>query len=102
MTDSLEDQLDLGQTDFQDAEGSPKTALLLIGILLLVAGFAISFFGVWIYDPTVSSSTGYGERIYNNGLLNRQAGIIVFGSTLSIVGSVLYVGGRILEKIKVN
>ena len=101
MTESLENQLNLGNGNAESAASSGST-MQPVGLTFVILGFAMMVFGVWIYDPTVGSSSlgSYGDRIYNNGLLNRQLGIVMLGAALSITGSVLYAAARIIEAIK--
>jgi hypothetical protein len=71
-----------------------------IGGLLIVLGVLFAFFALAM-DTTVSTNTFGIDKVNNLGKMNQQQNFVMGALTLCIMGSILFVGGTLEEKLDI-
>lgn len=73
----------------------------ITGSMLILIGVLGAIVGLFLYDPTVATSSPYGlpDRVANLQGLTIQLTIILVSGFSFLGGSVFYVAGELLERL---
>lgn len=69
-----------------------------LGLLLVLAGAFVVGLAL-IMSTTAPVSVGYGQEVHNIGLIHQRELTFLGGCTLAVIGTVVLVGGIILERL---
>lgn len=69
-----------------------------IGIGLVVAGLLLGLVAAGL-EVTVGNGTGYGDRLYNNGLIARRELMAIFAVGIFLAGAIFTGSGHLAETI---